>query len=265
MMLRTPRHARWGAASAVALACSLQASGCGGDDVSAVTDTDASSTGGATTLTTTTMTSTTGSTTQGTETVDPDSGTTTGDTEGTDTGGTATGSTGDDSTGSSSTGGFVLPDFSGEFLLIASSVAEPDLPLQYIATIDVILDDDGGGTMDVELQALTLDVGSTTTPRLSFGDPVDYLGVEVAADGSFSFVVGAISIPGPTNPINGIDVEFDNVVLQGQVLDEDASCGAIEGDVTSPVQSDLAGSTFAAVRVADTADLPETFPLGCPR
>lgn len=47
----------------------------------------------------------------------------------------------------------------------------------------------------------------------------------------------------------------------------DALCGDVTGMLTSPLQYDLAGSTFAAIRLADDgsdpATLPTTFPYRC--
>jgi hypothetical protein len=120
--------------------------------------------------------------------------------------------------------------------------------------------------MDLELQPLSLDVGSTTAPREPFGPPLSFDDVVVAEDGTFTVDIGALSVAGATNPITGSDLELENIVFSGDVLDEDTFCGAFDGQVTVPIAVDLSGSTFAAIGVLDTtpANLPATFPLGCP-
>ncbi|MCA9711455.1 MAG: hypothetical protein KDK70_36795, partial [Myxococcales bacterium] len=105
----------------------------------------------------------------------------TGESSGT-TEGSSTGSTSDASTDTGSTGGNALPDISGEFLMAVSTVIDPSLPLQYIATFD-FTPAGMGGTVNVELQPLALDQGSTTVPRTAFGAPMSYLGLPVAPDG----------------------------------------------------------------------------------
>lgn len=217
-------------------------------------------------------------TTEGTDTgpdssgTDPDTSSGGPDTSGTDSGETTAGPTGTDDTsgtddGSSSGDGSssttdpnVLPDISGDHLLAVSIFIQPDTPLQYIATI-VQTPDGDGALLDISLQPLTLDVGSTTTPRLPFGAAMDIDDVEVAPDGTFEIVIPVLDVPGETNPITGSDATAMDVVLTGQIESEDFWCGTTDGDLTAPIESPLTGSTFAGTRFED--DLPLVFEWSC--
>jgi hypothetical protein len=185
----------------------------------------------------------------------------------TDSGTTSSGSTDSGSTdsGSTDTGGVMVPDITGDFLLALATPLDPSLPLQYIATFD-FTPGGMGGTVDVELQPLALDAGSTTIPRTFFGAPMMFAAIPVAADGSFTIDVGMMAVAAETNPIIFIDAQADMVVFDAQILDQDNVCGTVSGNVVFPIMASLAGSTFAAVRVADTlpASLPVVFPMACP-
>ncbi|MEM9458929.1 MAG: hypothetical protein AAGF11_32420 [Myxococcota bacterium] len=200
----------------------------------------------------------------GSSTGDPTTGDPT--TEGSTTGDPTTGSTSDASTGSeSSSGGDMLPDISGDFLMAAATTIEPTLPLQFIATFN-FTPAGMGGTVDVDLQRLALNQGSTTDPRTPFGAPLTFVGVPVAADGTFSLAVGVLDIPGETNPVVPLDAQANMVVIDGTVLDADTVCGTMDGNVVFPIMTPLIGTTFSAIRVADTspAGLPVMFPVACP-
>ena len=207
--------------------------------------------------------------------------TTTGDTETSsgsesESGGTSSGSSSsssgsdsgsDSGSSSSSTGdttGGVVPDVSGDFLLAAGLVIDPAHPLQWTVEVQFTATDDGGGTMDLVLQPLALDVGETTEPRTAFGDTLEYDGVVVAPDGTFTLDLGELAVAGETNPITGNDV-VTTALIEGEILDADDLCGDLSGMVTSPLALDLAGSTFAMTRIdaPDPDALPAVFPVGC--
>jgi hypothetical protein len=133
-------------------------------------------------------------------------------------------------------------------------------PLQYLATV-VQTPDDDGALLDISLQPLTLDVGSTTTPRLPFGAPIVIDAVPVAADGSFTMNLDALAIDGQTNPITGSDAAAADLVFDGQLVDDDSWCGTMDGELTAPLMLDLAGSTFAGSRAEGA--LPVVFPSSC--
>jgi hypothetical protein len=231
-----------------------------GDPTTASTTMDSSSSD-PTTLTTTADTSA-----GTTDPTDATTSTATSDATSSSTDPTAATSSEDDSSSSDegTTGEFMLPDFSGDFLLAAATVVDPNLPFQWIATFDFTGDVDGG-TVDVELQPLALDEGSTTSPRTFFGQPLAFPDVPVAADGTFSIDIGPLTIAAETNPIIAIDAEVEMAVFDGQVLDADTLCGTFGGDVVSPIMQSLDGSTFGAIRVlaTDPDSLPAAFPSSC--
>lgn len=212
----------------------------------------------------TTLTTTADTSSSTTDPTDPTTSTTDASSSSTDPTAATSSEDGSSSSDDGTTGEFVLPDFSGDFLLAAATVVDPTLPFQWIATFDYNGDADGG-TVDVELQALALDAGSTTTPRTFFGQPLVFADVPVAADGTFTIDIGPLVIPAETNPIIAIDADVDMAAFDGQVVDADNICGTFSGDVVSPIMQSLAGSTFGAIRVADTDpdSLPANFPTSC--
>ena len=151
-----------------------------------------------------------------------------------------------------------LEDISGTFhFALASSIA-PDLPLQFIATSTFTAIEDGsGGTLNLELQPLSLMVGSTTEPREPVGEALIFNDIPVDAGGGFMVDLGMVTVTGAANPITGSDIAA-NLVLMGGIQSADLFCGAVTGEVTSPIMQDLAGSTYAAQRIemTDPASLP---------
>ncbi|MBK6919525.1 MAG: hypothetical protein IPH07_19180 [Deltaproteobacteria bacterium] len=278
-MRRFMRGIGWSSCSCLlAIACSddgVSASGETGSSGDATSATTAS-TGtldGTDTMTTTSASTAAPTTTDATTGPgDTESGTTVADSSGGgSTGGGSSGGSGSDSgssdtgsssggMGSSSSGEAVLPDISGSHLLVISTTLAPDLPLQYDVTV-VQTANGGGALLDISMQPLTLDVGSTTTPRLPLGAPLVFDDVAVAADGSFSIDVGQLDIDGLTNPVTGSDATAQNVVLDGQLVSDDSWCGTVTGDLTVPLMFDLGGTTFAGTGYVGA--LPAVSDLGC--
>jgi hypothetical protein len=163
--------------------------------------------------------------------------------------------------------GGALADVSGTFLFAIAPILNPATPLQFIATNTLVIAPDGSGaTLDMVLQPLSLNVGSTTEPREPVGEPIELLGIPVDASGAFVLesLGGPVMVTGEANPITGSDIVAD-ISLMGAIQSEDLMCGAAGGQVTSPLVADLAGSTFGSQRIEDTdpASLPE--PLAeCP-
>lgn len=168
------------------------------------------------------------------------------------------------STGTTTTGG-ELPDIEGDFLFAFTlTPVSSGLPLQYLATIEVVEVLPEGAEVSLELQPLTLDVGSTTVPREPLGEAIVVPGVLIGADLSFELPIGSLFAAGPTNPITGSDIQMEDVAMSGTVLGPDDLCGTAGGSVTSPISLSIDGSEFAMVRVDDPMQLPQTFPFGCP-
>jgi len=158
-----------------------------------------------------------------------------------------------------------VPDFSGDFLFAVATPLATDLPFQYIANFDFV-PSGFGGTVDIELQPLALDTGSSTTPRTFFGPPMVFPGIPVTVNGTFALPVDILNVAAECNPLYFIDAQANNVVFNMQVLDTDDLCGTVTGFLVFPVASPLDGSTVAATRVFDAspAGLPAVFPVACP-
>jgi hypothetical protein len=142
----------------------------------------------------------------------------------------------------------------GPYLLALAAVIDPGHPFQWVAHTRM-----SGGFVDLELQPLTLDIGGTVAPRLPFGEPLVYSDIPVVG-GCFTLDMGMVTIPGATNPITGSDLQAI-VVLDG-CFDGVDYCGTVSGRVSSPLELDLAGSTFAAI-ATDPQMLPVDFPTSC--
>jgi hypothetical protein len=149
-------------------------------------------------------------------------------------------------------GGDVAID--GTYLLAVATIVDPGHPLQYFVRAQVV-----NGVMHVVMQPLSLDIGSTTAPRMAYGDPLVYGGIPVEA-GCFTIDMGEVFAAGATNPITGSDLTA-TIVLNG-CFEGTSWCGNVEGQVSMPLQLDLTGSTFAATE-AGFSMLPVDFPIGC--
>ncbi len=164
--------------------------------------------------------------------------------------------------------GAMLADVSGTFILALDPSIASGLPLQFLVT-GTFTATPTGGTLDLEMQPLSLNPQSTTEPRLPVGEALVYNGIEVREDGSFDVVIGETTVVGEANPITGSEITAD-LTMTGFIQSEDLMCGIVNGMLLSPIENSLDGSTFAAVRVqgTDPASFPEPatpeFPLACP-
>lgn len=164
--------------------------------------------------------------------------------------------------GDSSTGEALPPDMgepepeglNGTYLLAFSSTLQPGLAFQFRMSIV----DDDSGTVDLEFEPLTLDVGSSTEPREPSGVIYEYPAVPVlfGDQPSMRVVMGEIEIPGEANPITGAPVTVD-LTLNGTFDAGGRYCGMATGMVTMPIATSLMGSDFAAVRVPSLDELPD--------
>jgi hypothetical protein len=171
----------------------------------------------------------------------------------TTTGGSLDTDTGPDDT--TTTGGPGGPQM---LLFAINTPLAPGLPFQAIVNATP-----GTGTIDLTIQFLSLDQGSTTSPRQLVGDVYAYPGLLVDGTGTFYWDTGVILIPGAANPITGGDVVASiqsNVVPVGTP----AYCGQAGGTVLMPVETTLEGSTHAMTVVTDVGNLPVDFAVACP-
>jgi hypothetical protein len=160
--------------------------------------------------------------------------------------------------------GGVVADITGTHLFAISAVISPATPLQFIATVQATTTADGG-TMTIDFQPLALDVGSTTMPRTPVGDPLTLPTATIEGDGCFGVNLGEVMVTGAANPITGADI-VAALAIEGAIQSEDLWCGNVSGMVSMPLMLDLAGSTFAATRIAgtDPASLPADVVFACP-
>ncbi len=108
----------------------------------------------------------------------------------------------------------------------------------------------GGGSLD---GALRRAVDPPGTPALvTFTTRVD-------ADGRFEVWVPSLELP-----TAGGDVIKGRILLGGATLSADAFCGVGVGDVSSPIELDLQGTTFHAVRWTPGTPVPMAATDRCP-
>jgi hypothetical protein len=133
----------------------------------------------------------------------------------------------------------------GEYYFSLTPTDSPTKPAPFLATVT-----SDGATITVELLPLNADDRMSVAmvdpdgdgtfepaPSQSFGP------FPVAADGTFTLVLAAASVPGDTNPIsaNSLTVDAD---LEGAFCfdDDDLICGTFSAQVTAPFMLPLEGS-----------------------
>lgn len=142
------------------------------------------------------------------------------------------------------------------YLVAVDTSIAPGLPLQGIAWILSF-----GDSIDITFQWLSLDQGSTTEPRELIGDVFVYPDIALDDQGGFVWELGELMVPGEANPITGGDL-----LISASLYAQPAAqplCGFVEGEVLSPIQIPLDGSTHAMTLV-DIDDLPLDFLSACP-
>ncbi len=172
------------------------------------------------------------------------------------------GTTTDEPTGGTgaTTGGPPVFDISGDFLLAVSTVVDQTKPLQFIAT-NMVTEMDGKMLLASCLQPLTLMAGKVTVPRVPIGDPLCFEGLEIV-DGAFTIDAGIVMVTGEANPITGANI-VASLIMAGTIKTDDFYCGTVTGEVMEPPVGDIAGSNFAAVRLADKKVLPTDVTITC--
>ncbi len=150
-------------------------------------------------------------------------------------------------------------DLSGAYLFAVAAVIAPETPLQWRATVVQDLDT---GELTIVLQPLSLDPLSTTSPREPTGEP-RVVTATPGPDNTFTLDLGQVYVPGAANPITGSDINT-TLALDGVASASDLWCGEVTGSVTTPLQLDLTGSTFAFTPVTATGELPDPVVARCP-
>lgn len=139
----------------------------------------------------------------------------------------------------------------GRYLLAMFTTLSPTTPIQFVASVE---NSDAGPWMS--LQPLSLNVGSTDTPREPVGELISTTGVSEGAAG-FRFEFQEVELVGAANPITGADIVGNFTLIANCGL-----CGPLEGEVVVPLDYDLAGSTFSSVML-DGGPLPPAPPEAC--
>ncbi len=141
-------------------------------------------------------------------------------------------------------------------LLAVDTPLAPGLPFQ--AVVNAV---PGDGTIDLTLQWLSLDLGSTTSPRQPVGDMYSYPGVPVEADGSFVWGVGVVLIPAAANPATASDLVVALTIAARP--EGNPYCGEVGGTVMSPIQQPIDGGTHGMTEIFDVNNLPVDFATSC--
>ena len=157
-----------------------------------------------------------------------------------------------------------IPDMSGTFLFALETALGPGLPLQFVTNIDMTVNEDGSGAVaSMSFQPLSLEQGETLMPRECIGEPLVFTDVAFDASGAYVLDMGEVMVTGMANPVTGGDI-VATLVVSGEVVHEDAICGTFDAMLTSPLESPLTGSTFAAIRLDDDGCTPTTLPTMFP-
>lgn len=140
---------------------------------------------------------------------------------------------------------------SSEFLTALSVKLSPKTPVTLLAKLTTAADGPGV-SVSMNLQYLSRE--DQTTP---VGEPFDRGPYAVAEDGTFTADWETIVVPIDANAVNGFEITA-NVGLVGNAFCKDTTliCGDVTGATTSPVQLDLAGSTFTMQPIV-SGTLPE--------
>lgn len=162
------------------------------------------------------------------------------------------------SDGGSGTGGapdcaaVTAGDNDGTYLFALSASLSPKKAFALDATMTVTSDGADGFVADLDLQPLSKMDQMTPT-----GDPLSFTGLPVAADGTFTWDFGTVTLPGTANPISDADI-ITTLALVGQMCGgADFICGDATGIVEAPIPDyDLVGSTFTMQRYEGTKPAP---------
>lgn len=148
-----------------------------------------------------------------------------------------------------------IPDVTGVFLLAADPAPFPGSLLRFKATSTLTKSADSV-TIQLDFQPLDRMTGEPvgdlilTTPRTA----------EVSTTGEFQVRAQGV-VPGPANAISGTPATIDLMVM-GTIRNEDYLCGILNGAVVAPLQLDLDGSTFGAIRIPDGVAVNDLTPIG---
>jgi hypothetical protein len=163
--------------------------------------------------------------------------------------------------GGTTDGGCTPPEpgeIDGDYIFALSATLGPDTPVLFLTTITTSAGADG---MQMQWRLQPLAAEDRTTP---VGSAIDFEPFTVNSDGTFLADPGPLTVTGEANPItkgNPITADID---LSGEFCGvEDFYCGAVGGEVTSPLTLPLTGSTFTLSKVTTPDTYPEPPPINC--
>ncbi len=142
----------------------------------------------------------------------------------------------------------------GRYLLLATTIVEPSLPLQWEVMVTRDPDSLSG-------QSLSLNLGSATEPRALVGGVWDAK-LSVTAD-EIQIVIPPLQILGEANPATGSELVTGELLLTGRPSPTSEICGDLLGDVVEPLMLDLTGSTFLLLPAPEGQPWPSDVPAGC--
>jgi hypothetical protein len=144
-------------------------------------------------------------------------------------------------------------ELDGEYMFSLSARLSPKKAFALDTTMTTHDDGAGGLTVDLDLQPLSKD--DQTTP---VGTVLSFTALPVAADGSFTWDLGMVTLPGAANPITGADV-VTTLQLAGDLCGGDRAgfvCGDVTGQVTEPLMADLSPGSAFTMQAAVGGSLP---------
>lgn len=146
-------------------------------------------------------------------------------------------------------------DFSGTYLLAINTTLGG--PILFETTI-AVREAATGRLFDIEMQPLKTDFlpepdddQPRADARAPVGDPLEATDVSFV-EGSFTVDFGEVRVDPEADAVAPLEL-IATLVLDGAVISEDEFCGCLQGDLTVPINLDLEGSTFGAVRTDDVA------------
>lgn len=146
---------------------------------------------------------------------------------------------------------------SGTFVFSVSTTVGRERPFVFLLDVDVSRN---GARYEITIVAQPLAANDRKTP---VGKPTDPQTFSVEAGGCFTSVPQLFALPAGANPILPVQATSE-LSFSGSVASaiRDASgsvtfwCGQVNGRSVTPLPMNIDGSTFAATRVANPAQLP---------
>jgi hypothetical protein len=141
----------------------------------------------------------------------------------------------------------------GPYLFALSTILNPKIAFAFDAELSLRFTT-GDARADLTMQPLS--AADQTTP---VGESVVFEGLLVDSDGSFEWDLGEVTLPGASNGITGPDVETETtLILTGNLCANSPGffCGDATGEMSTPFDLELDGSTFTFQKYEETLPSP---------